>query len=121
MNDWYYIFWFIIYFYIQYRFKLLYLYIQYDFQKVLKEPWRLSTSQTATRPEYNELGPDLDTVIACGGGFGPVVDDGYGVSYFMNGENKIFFHISSSKKAEHTVSRILKPPISYLHSNKNGG
>lgn len=70
--------------------------------KVLKEPWRLSTSQTATRPEYNELGPDLDTVIACGGGFGPVVDDGYGVSYFMNGENKIFFHISSSKKAAHT-------------------
>ena len=50
------------------------------------------------------MGPDLDTVIACGGGFGPVVDDGYGVSYFMNGENKIFFHISSSKKALHTVS-----------------
>ena len=95
----------------------MYLYIQYDFQKVLKEPWRLSTSQTATRPEYNELGPDLDTVIACGGGFGPVVDDGYGVSYFMIGENKIFFHISSSKKAAHTVSKISKPPISYLHSN----
>ena len=50
------------------------------------------------------MGPDLDTVLACGGGFGPVVDDGYGVSYFMNGENKIFFHISSSKKALHTVS-----------------
>ena len=88
------------------HFKLLYTYIQYKFQKVLKEPWRLSTSQTATRPEYNELGPDLDTVIACGGGFGPVVDDGYGVSYFMNGENKIFFHISSSKKAAHTVRKI---------------
>ena len=83
-------------------------YIQFEFQKVLKEPWRLSTSQTATRPEYNDLGPDLDTVIACGGGFGPVVDDGYGVSYFMNGENKIFFHISSSKKAAHTVSRNIK-------------
>ena len=76
--------------------------------KVLSEPWRLSTSQTATRPEYNDMGPDLDTVIACGGGFGPVVDDGYGVSYFMNGENKIFFHISSSKKASHTVSSHLQ-------------
>jgi carnitine O-palmitoyltransferase 1 len=53
-------------------------------------------------PEYNDMGPDLDNVIACGGGFGPVVDDGYGISYFMNGENKIFFHISSSRKALHT-------------------
>ena len=76
----------------------------YNKQKVLSEPWRLSTSQTATRPEYNDMGPDLDNVIACGGGFGPVVDDGYGISYFMNGENKIFFHISSSRKALHTVS-----------------
>ena len=86
----------------------------------MSEPWRLSTSQTATRPEYNDMGPDLDNVIACGGGFGPVVDDGYGVSYFMNGENKIFFHISSSKKALHTVSsNINKHELYFVNFDRN--
>uniref|UniRef100_H2LR59 Uncharacterized protein n=1 Tax=Oryzias latipes TaxID=8090 RepID=H2LR59_ORYLA len=63
-------------------------------KEVLAEPWRLSTSQTsiqqvelfdlANHPEY----------ISCGGGFGPVADDGYGVSYNFIGENVINFHIS---------------------------
>ena len=66
------------------------------------------------------MGPDLDNVIACGGGFGPVVDDGYGVSYFMNGENKIFFHISSSKKALHTVRLIInKPELYFVNFDRN--
>ena len=108
-----YLFWFLSILKHSVQFWLIVFLTQNKFQKVLTEPWRLSTSQTATRPEYNELGPDLDTVIACGGGFGPVVDDGYGVSYFMNGENKIFFHISSSKKAAHTVRKISKLSISY--------
>ena len=55
------------------------------------------------------LGPDVNTVTVCGGGFGPVVDDGYGISYFLNGEEKIFFHISSSRKASHTVSFEIGP------------
>uniref|UniRef100_UPI003AB041B4 carnitine O-palmitoyltransferase 1, liver isoform-like isoform X2 n=1 Tax=Centroberyx gerrardi TaxID=166262 RepID=UPI003AB041B4 len=63
-------------------------------KEVLSEPWRLSTSQTPVQqvelfdlvnhPEY----------ISCGGGFGPVADDGYGVSYSIVGENMINFHIS---------------------------
>ncbi|XP_063798481.1 carnitine O-palmitoyltransferase 1, liver isoform-like isoform X2 [Pseudophryne corroboree] len=63
-------------------------------KEVLSEPWRLSTSQTPIQqaelfdiinhPEY----------VSCGGGFGPVADDGYGVSYIIVGENLINFHVS---------------------------
>ncbi|XP_072348341.1 carnitine O-palmitoyltransferase 1, liver isoform-like isoform X3 [Scyliorhinus torazame] len=63
-------------------------------QEVLSEPWCLSTSQTpiqqielfdlVNHPEY----------ISIGGGFGPVADDGYGVSYIIVGENLINFHVS---------------------------
>lgn len=41
--------------------------------------------------------------ITAGGGFGPVADDGYGVSYIFNGENFIAFHISSKKSCDKTV------------------
>ncbi|KAF6018439.1 hypothetical protein EB796_023244 [Bugula neritina] len=34
-------------------------------------------------------------LVCAGGGFGPVSDDGYGVSYIVAGENTLFFHISS--------------------------
>uniref|UniRef100_A0A672JUI8 Carnitine O-palmitoyltransferase 1, liver isoform-like n=1 Tax=Salarias fasciatus TaxID=181472 RepID=A0A672JUI8_SALFA len=72
-----------------------YLGVESSFLKeVLSEPWRLSTSQTPVQqvelfdlvnhPEY----------MSCGGGFGPVADDGYGVSYYIVGENIINFHIS---------------------------
>ncbi|XP_038639586.1 carnitine O-palmitoyltransferase 1, liver isoform-like isoform X2 [Scyliorhinus canicula] len=63
-------------------------------QEVLSEPWCLSTSQTpiqqielfdlVNHPEY----------ISIGGGFGPVADDGYGVSYIIVGEDLINFHVS---------------------------
>ncbi|XP_037547327.1 carnitine O-palmitoyltransferase 1, liver isoform isoform X2 [Nematolebias whitei] len=63
-------------------------------KEVLSEPWRLSTSQTPVQqvelfdlvnnPEY----------ISCGGGFGPVADDGYGLSYMFLSENIMNFHIS---------------------------
>ncbi|XP_031416395.1 carnitine O-palmitoyltransferase 1, liver isoform-like isoform X2 [Clupea harengus] len=73
-------------------------------KEVLPEPWRLSTSQTPVQqvelfdlvnhPEY----------ISCGGGFGPVADDGYGVSYIIVGENMINFHISSKHSCAQTDS-----------------
>uniref|UniRef100_A0A8C4R286 carnitine O-palmitoyltransferase n=1 Tax=Eptatretus burgeri TaxID=7764 RepID=A0A8C4R286_EPTBU len=72
--------------------------------QVLSQPWRLSTSQTPqqqtqlldlrTRPDY----------VAGGGGFGPVADDGYGVSYIIVGENLINFHISSKFSCKETDS-----------------
>ncbi|KAF6734808.1 Carnitine O-palmitoyltransferase 1, liver isoform [Oryzias melastigma] len=71
-------------------------------KEVLSEPWRLSTSQTSIQqgelfdlvnhPEY----------ISCGGGFGPVADDGYGVSYNFVGENVINFHISCKHSCSYT-------------------
>uniref|UniRef100_A0A8C7NJ97 carnitine O-palmitoyltransferase n=1 Tax=Oncorhynchus mykiss TaxID=8022 RepID=A0A8C7NJ97_ONCMY len=73
-------------------------------KEVLSEPWRLSTSQTplqqvelfdlARHPEY----------VSSGGGFGPVADDGYGVSYIILGENLINFHISSKHSSPETDS-----------------
>ncbi|KAJ8249095.1 hypothetical protein GJAV_G00231120 [Gymnothorax javanicus] len=73
-------------------------------KEVLSEPWRLSTSQTPVQqvelfdlmkhPEY----------VSSGGGFGPVADDGYGVSYIIVGENLINFHISSKLSSPETDS-----------------
>ncbi|XP_037623796.1 carnitine O-palmitoyltransferase 1, liver isoform isoform X1 [Sebastes umbrosus] len=73
-------------------------------REVLSEPWRLSTSQTPLQqlelfdlvkhPEY----------VSSGGGFGPVADDGYGVSYIIVGENLINFHISSKHSSPETDS-----------------
>ncbi|XP_025421615.1 carnitine O-palmitoyltransferase 1, liver isoform isoform X2 [Sipha flava] len=72
--------------------------------QVLSEPWRLSTSQT---PHGQTTQFDLKkfpNCISAGGGFGPVANDGYGVSYIIAGENLIFFHISSKKSSPHTDS-----------------
>ncbi|XP_077067453.1 carnitine O-palmitoyltransferase 1, liver isoform isoform X2 [Siphateles boraxobius] len=73
-------------------------------KEVLSEPWRLSTSQTPLQqvdlfdlkrhPEY----------VTSGGGFGPVADDGYGVSYIILGEDLINFHISSKYSSPETDS-----------------
>ncbi|CAH1371842.1 unnamed protein product [Tenebrio molitor] len=66
-------------------------------QKVLSEPWRLSTSQT---PHGQTGRMDLSKFPKCisaGGGFGPVADDGYGVSYIIAGEDMLFFHISNKR------------------------
>ncbi|XP_037713136.1 carnitine O-palmitoyltransferase 1, liver isoform isoform X1 [Drosophila subpulchrella] len=70
--------------------------------EVLSEPWRLSTSQT---PHGQTPKMDLKkhpNCISAGGGFGPVADDGYGVSYIIAGENLIFFHISAKTTCQQT-------------------
>jgi carnitine O-palmitoyltransferase 1 len=41
--------------------------------------------------------------VTGGGGFGPVHDDGYGVSYIISGEDQIFFHVSSKHSSRATV------------------
>lgn len=73
-------------------------------QQVLSEPWRLSTSQT---PQQQLKMFDLEKFpdhISAGGGFGPVADDGYGVSYIFAGENVITLHISSKFSSPETNS-----------------
>ncbi|XP_064645349.1 carnitine O-palmitoyltransferase 1, liver isoform-like isoform X2 [Lineus longissimus] len=71
-------------------------------------PWTLSTSQ---QPQQQIAGtPDCNlplyaNKVCPGGGFGPVSDDGYGVSYMIPGDKKVFFHVSSKKKAPQTDSK----------------
>jgi len=40
-----------------------------------------------------------------GGGFGPVSDDGYGVSYMLPSDMKIFFHVTSKHSSSKTDSK----------------
>ncbi|XP_061195798.1 carnitine O-palmitoyltransferase 1, liver isoform-like isoform X1 [Saccostrea echinata] len=73
--------------------------------EVLSEPWRLSTSQTPHQ-QTNKL--DLTKHpehISAGGGFGPVADDGYGVSYIIAGEDCVFFHVSCKNSCPTTSSK----------------
>lgn len=77
-------------------------------KEVLSEPWRLSTSQT---PHGQTSKMDLKkypNCISAGGGFGPVADDGYGVSYIIAGEDLLFFHISNKITSAQTVSIIIE-------------
>uniref|UniRef100_A0A8C3JPY7 carnitine O-palmitoyltransferase n=1 Tax=Calidris pygmaea TaxID=425635 RepID=A0A8C3JPY7_9CHAR len=70
-------------------------------KEVLSEPWRLSTSQTPQQYVDLKKNPEM---LSCGGGFGPVADDGYGVSYIILGENAIHFHVSSKFSCSETDS-----------------
>ncbi|XP_069480223.1 carnitine O-palmitoyltransferase 1, liver isoform isoform X2 [Ambystoma mexicanum] len=73
-------------------------------KEVLSEPWRLSTSQTPQQQvELFQLDKNPE-YVSSGGGFGPVADDGYGVSYIIVGENLINFHISSKFSSHETDS-----------------
>ena len=74
--------------------------------QALSIPWRLSTSQQPQKQTTirNQLSKAVaDAFLSPGGGFGPVADDGYGVSYMVL-QDKIFFHISSKKSSEETSS-----------------
>lgn len=85
-------------------------------KEVLSEPWRLSTSQTPHgQTSKMDLSKNPDCISA-GGGFGPVADDGYGVSYIIAGENFIFFHISAKNSCETTVRFLLlkKKTLKYI-------
>lgn len=70
--------------------------------EVLSEPWSLSTSQI---PQFQIRMFDPNQYpnhLGAGGGFGPVADDGYGVSYMIAGENTMFFHVSSKFSSSET-------------------
>uniref|UniRef100_A0A7E4VSQ6 carnitine O-palmitoyltransferase n=1 Tax=Panagrellus redivivus TaxID=6233 RepID=A0A7E4VSQ6_PANRE len=78
------------------------------FNKIFPPTYLLSTSQTPLN-QCEEDAKDLsstqrNTLVSAGGGFGPVADRGYGVSYIVAGEDTISFHISSKKSADNTSS-----------------
>uniref|UniRef100_A0A673I3W4 Carnitine O-palmitoyltransferase 1, muscle isoform n=1 Tax=Sinocyclocheilus rhinocerous TaxID=307959 RepID=A0A673I3W4_9TELE len=73
-------------------------------KQVLSEPWRLSTSQTPQQ-QLNLIDiQKFPKYVGAGGGFGPVADDGYGVSYIIVDENLVTFHISSKFSSPETDS-----------------
>ncbi|RLN90261.1 hypothetical protein BBJ28_00016867 [Nothophytophthora sp. Chile5] len=82
-------------------------------KNALSRPWRLSTSQQPQQQTDNWKLVDkalqgteftIDDARCPGGGFGPVAEDGYGVSYMVAGEDMIGFHISSKKSCPSTSS-----------------
>mmetsp|Transcript_45820 Transcript_45820/g.115389 ORF Transcript_45820/g.115389 Transcript_45820/m.115389 type:complete len:799 (+) Transcript_45820:296-2692(+) len=79
-------------------------------KNALSIPWRLSTSQqpqeqTGALQSLRKRG-DVDTsrLYCPGGGFGPVADCGYGISYMITDETHLYFHISSQLSSEKTSS-----------------
>lgn len=54
--------------------------------------------------------------VSAGGGFGPVADDGYGVSYIIVGEDLLFFHVSSKKSCPITVRLYMYLFVNIDHS-----
>jgi len=74
-------------------------------EAALSRKWKLSTSQvlTAQVPSHFHH-PDTDQFQTPNGGFGPVADDGYGVSYNVYGSNMFHFNVSSKRSAENTDS-----------------
>ncbi|XP_077993056.1 carnitine O-palmitoyltransferase 1, muscle isoform-like isoform X2 [Glandiceps talaboti] len=71
-------------------------------------PWTLSTSQTpqqqiASNPSVGH--PCYRDMASPGGGFGPVSDFGYGVSYMIPEDSRFFFHVSSKKSCPDTDSQ----------------
>eukprot|EP00794_Sanderia_malayensis_P019509 gene19509-21438_t len=68
-------------------------------------PWTLSTSQQPQQQMNRgfDIGiPEVRETISPGGGFGPVADDGYGVSYMVPDDRIIYFHISSKLSSPKT-------------------
>ncbi|XP_076057083.1 carnitine O-palmitoyltransferase 1, liver isoform-like [Oratosquilla oratoria] len=75
---------------------------------VIRRPWTLSTSQQPQQQIQANI-PDINLepfrkMCSPGGGFGPVSDDGYGVSYMLPNEYNIFFHVSSKRSSSKTDS-----------------
>ncbi|XP_017757990.1 PREDICTED: carnitine O-palmitoyltransferase 1, liver isoform isoform X1 [Eufriesea mexicana] len=89
-------------------------------KEVLSEPWKLSTSQTPHGQTSLINLKKHPNCISAGGGFGPVADDGYGVSYIIAGENLLFFHISCKRSSPKTnAARFAKQIEKALADMKN--
>jgi carnitine O-palmitoyltransferase 1, liver isoform len=76
-------------------------------RRALGRPWRLSTSQQPQQQtEYwSTKDPKWAHAISPGGGFGPVTDEGYGVSYMVAREDGVYFHVSAKHSASNTDAK----------------
>ncbi|PAV83770.1 hypothetical protein WR25_24908 [Diploscapter pachys] len=79
------------------------------FDKIFPPTYLLSTSQTPLNQCEQDMPAHISTddrmrLVTAGGGFGPVADRGYGVSYIVVGEEQVSWHISSKISADNTSS-----------------
>lgn len=77
-------------------------------KSALTLPWILSTRQvphTQMNSGVDVSIPELNGCTSPGGGFGPVSDAGYGVSYIVPDDHRIYFHISSKHHSGQTNSQ----------------
>lgn len=85
------------------------------FDKIFPPTYLLSTSQTPLNQcdgDKSHLSANAkQDLISAGGGFGPVADRGYGVSYIVAGEDQITFHISSKRSADNTSSKVFREEL----------
>jgi carnitine O-palmitoyltransferase 1, liver isoform len=70
--------------------------------RVFNEPWRLSTSQTPLGQTPKTNLNKYEKIYSASGGFGPVSNDGYAVSYIFLRDEFLFFHVSSKKSSRAT-------------------
>ncbi|VDM08500.1 unnamed protein product [Wuchereria bancrofti] len=83
-------------------------------ERIFPPTFLLSTSQTPLNQcgeEVKYANLDPHKFGTAGGGFGPVADNGYGVSYIIVGDDMISFHISSRRSAHNTSSAGLRDDI----------
>lgn len=76
-------------------------------KKALTMPWTLSTSQTPQTQMsfgFDTNLPEAADILSPGGGFGPVSDSGYGVSYMVPDDSQLYFHVSAKNTCERTSS-----------------
>ncbi|XP_002154641.1 carnitine O-palmitoyltransferase 1, liver isoform [Hydra vulgaris] len=77
-------------------------------KSALQLPWTLSTSQQPQQQMNKGIDmsiPETRENQSPGGGFGPVSDSGYGVSYMIPDEKTIYFHVSSKVSCALTDSK----------------
>ncbi|XP_066230123.1 palmitoyl thioesterase CPT1C isoform X1 [Saccopteryx leptura] len=85
-----------------------FLHLQSPFlDQVHSEQWQLATSQIPVQQTHLFDVYNYPDYVSSGGGFGPVDDHGYGVSYIFMGDDTITFHISSRKSSTKTDSHRL--------------
>ena len=84
----------------------------------LSMPWQLSTSQIPQRQTEGEWPKEVkEGMFSPSGGFGPVSDQGYGVSYMMATDDVTFFHISSKRSCKTTDSEKFRKAIWKAHED----
>ncbi|MCP9261198.1 Carnitine palmitoyltransferase 1A (Liver) [Dirofilaria immitis] len=87
-------------------------------ERIFPPTFLLSTSQTPVNQceeEAKLANVDRNKFVTAGGGFGPVADNGYGVSYIIVSESIISFHVSSKRSADNTLSFLRRLAANFIH------